>query len=86
MSTAPPAANGITMVTGRSGQLCAQAGTLAAARTARPANIRIVSDDLLGDFMGTSAGLDNRVQGSPDQAPVASGVGGRNPVCAMIAV
>src|SRR5258708_6980899 len=54
MSTAPPAANGITMVSGRSGQLCARAGALAAARTTRAANMQALNGGLL-DFMGTSA-------------------------------
>src|ERR1700722_13609473 len=65
MSTAPPATNGITMVTGRSGQFCAAAGAAAAASIAKAAGLRIgaheFADDLfcaltgnvlLGDFMG----------------------------------
>src|ERR1019366_467609 len=50
MSPAPPAANGITMVTGRSGQFCAAAGALAAASIAKPASVRIGAHDFAGDL------------------------------------
>jgi hypothetical protein len=58
-STAPPAANGITMVKGRSGQLCATAGAVAAASAAPAAQAATVAisdlvGDLIGDFMGRS--------------------------------
>src|SRR5258708_35454449 len=89
-SPAPPAANGMIMVSGLVGQACAgdcaDAGVPAARRAATPATVPTSIDNVIGDLvgkrMGDLRGLDTDGQVGPDQAPPSGAAIWRHAPCA----